>query len=120
MAEEHIFFEDSKVKVTNARFISDGQTFVMSNITSVKSYVITPSRGLPVVMIVIGLFSLFAWVLFGLILIGIAVLILLNQKSTYCVMLNTAGGEVRALHSFQRSYIDNVITALNDAIIERG
>lgn len=33
--EEKVFFEHGSVKVTNARFVVDAQTFAMSNVTSV-------------------------------------------------------------------------------------
>jgi hypothetical protein len=42
--EECTFFEYEDVKVTNARFISGGQTFAMNNVTSVKPYEKKPSR----------------------------------------------------------------------------
>jgi hypothetical protein len=42
--EEQVFFDNGDVTVTNARFISSGQTYVMSNITSVKSLVEDPSK----------------------------------------------------------------------------
>ena len=42
--EEKTFFEYEDVKVTNTRFITGGQTFAMSNITSVKAFEKKPER----------------------------------------------------------------------------
>jgi ABC-type uncharacterized transport system permease subunit len=42
------------------------------------------------------------------------------QKTTFHVLLRTSGGETSALKSFQRDYVNKVVTALNEAIVHRG
>ncbi len=38
----------------------------------------------------------------------------------YHVVLNTSGGEMKALSSYQEGYVRKVVKALNDAIVHRG
>ena len=42
--DEKTFFEHDGVKVANARFVVDGQTFAMRNVTSVKPVTVSPNR----------------------------------------------------------------------------
>lgn len=119
--EEKTFFEYEDVKVTNTRFISGSQTYAMSNVTSVKNRVDTPSRVLPVALFLFGIAvffkSSFGW---GAVVCAIAGFWLYRQKSTYHVMLSTAGGETSALKTHQLEYVTKVVNALNDAIVFRG
>ncbi len=43
-----------------------------------------------------------------------------KQKVMYHVVLNTSGGEMKALSSYQEGYVRKVVKALNDAIVHRG
>lgn len=118
--EEKTFFEHESVKVTNARFLVDGQTFAMSNITSVSTAQDDPSRFGPIIVMIIGFAMCASNVVAGLIVAAIGALWWWKQKSTYHVMLRTAGGETKALTSSQEDYVRKVIEALNDAIVHRG
>jgi hypothetical protein len=118
--EETTFFEHDGVRITNTRFVVDGQTFAMSNITSVKPVEKRPSRVLPIVLIVLGALPAVAGAYFGLVLSAIGVAWLALQKTVYHVMLHTAGGETSALKTYQEDYLQSVVAALNDAIVHRG
>lgn len=118
--EEKTFFEYDGVKVTNARFVVDHQTFAMSNITSVSTAQEHPSRVWPILFILAGLVTCATALPVGLILIGGGAIWLWVQKSKYHVMLKTAGGEAKALTSHQKEYIGKVVSALNNAIVHRG
>lgn len=125
--EEKTFFEHGDVKVTNSRFIAGGQTYVMSNVTSVKSFVQKPDKVGGIVLLIIGLvfvaIGLAATFLFylGIVLVAVAAFVLnSSQKSVYHVMLTTSGGEVSALKTYQLDYITKVVNALNEAIVHRG
>jgi ABC-type phosphate transport system permease subunit len=119
--EETVFFTHGDVKVTNARFISGGQTFAMSNITSVKPIVEEPNRGGGILVLLVGLLLLWKDVtLLGLLFIIGAGLYLYSQKTIYHVVLSTSAGESKALLTYQRDYLNQVISALNQAIISRG
>lgn len=119
--EEKTFFEYEDVKVTNSRFISGGQTYAMSNVTSVKSHVEKPNRLGGIVALVVGLVALASGAVFvGLVIAAGAGFYLYSQKTTYHVMLTTSGSETSALKTYQLDYIAKVVNALNEAIVHRG
>lgn len=118
---EKTFFEYEDVKITNARFITGGQTFAMSNITSVKTHVHAPSRTAGALSLAFGLAaSSVPPHYYGLAIAAAAAAYLYQQKTIYHVMLTTAGGESSALRTYQLAYITRVVNALNQAIIHRG
>ncbi|ALK98431.1 hypothetical protein AB595_06655 [Massilia sp. WF1] len=119
--EERTFFEYDDVKVTNARFVSGGQTYVMNNVTSVKPFEQKPSRFGGVVILLIGLAIMIkASFMVGLLITAAAAYYLYQQKTIYHILLATSAGETKALVTYQRDYLDSVIAALNDAIVYRG
>lgn len=118
--DEKTFFEYDDVKVTNARFISGGQTYAMSNVTSVKAFEENPSRLWGIVALLIGLAIASSNATVGLLIAAAAAFYLYQQKTVYHVMLATAGGETSALKTYQREYLSKVVAALNEAIVHRG
>lgn len=118
--DEQVFFECKDVKVTNARFISGGQTFAMSNITSVKAREEKPSRFGGIVILLFGLGVMVQAIAFGVVIAGLAAWYLYQQKTVFHVMLSTSGGEKSALTTLQREYLTQIVTALNNAIVHRG
>lgn len=117
---EKTFFEYDGVKVTNARFIVDGQTFAMSNVTSVKPIAVPPNRLWGCVLLLLGLTGLMSNPFFGVPVTGVAIYVIYKQKKTYHIMLRTSGGETKALTTQQKEYLDKVVSALNEAIVHRG
>ena len=118
--EEKIFFEYEDVKITNARFLSGGQTYAMSNVTSVKSFEQKPKRFLPIIILIIGLIIAINKPVVGIAIAAIFGFFIYKQKTIYHVMLATSGGEVSALKTDQRQYLEKVVSALNEAIVHRG
>jgi hypothetical protein len=119
--DERIFFEYEDVKVTNARFVSGGQTYAMHNVTSVKPFEQKPSRLGGALVLLIGLaLMMSASFMLGLLITAGAAFYLYQQKPIFHVLLSTSAGETTALRTYQRDYLNNVIAALNDAIISRG
>ena len=118
--EEKNFLDENGVVVTNTRFIVSSQTYAMSGITSVKNSYQPPSRFFPVVLLLVGLLCLVGAPAVGVILIVVAVLWLIGQKTDYHVLLTTASGEAKALSSNNKEFIAKVVQALNDAIVARG
>jgi hypothetical protein len=57
---------------------------------------------------------------YGAMLVAAAAFWWTRQKTEWTVLLNTASGEMQALTSTDRRYIDGVIAALNNAIVHRG
>lgn len=118
--EEQVFLECGDVKVTNARFIANGQTFAMSNVTSVKAREQKPSRLGGIVILLFGLVTMANFVAVGVAIAGLAAWYLYQQKTVFHVMLSTSGGEKSALTTLQREYLTQIVTALNNAIVHRG
>lgn len=121
--DERVFFEHDGVKITNARFVVDGQTYAMSNITSVKTGSEGPPQTGPAILFLVGLFvaphtALSAVI--GIALIALAIYWGYQQKPTYHVVLMTSGGEAKALKTREKPYVEQVVSALNDAIVSRG
>ncbi|MDO8892720.1 MAG: DUF6232 family protein [Sulfurimicrobium sp.] len=118
--EETTFFEYEGVRVTNTRFIVDGQTFAMNNITSVKPLEQKPNRIIPGLLILIGILVAINSNTDALFIALIGAIWWALQKTVYHVMLHTAGGETSALKTHQREYLQRIVTALNNAIVHRG
>ena len=122
--DEKTFLDESGVSVSNARFVSRGQTYAMSGITSVKSFEQPPSRTGPSVVAFIGVAGLFFGTgfekLYALVFLAAAAAWWIKQKSEYSVLLNTASGEAKALTSKDGDFIFRVVTAMNNAIVHRG
>lgn len=119
--EERIFFEYEDVKVTNARFINGGQTYVMNNVTSVKPYEKKPSRVWGIIVLAAGVAIMVdTSFITGLLIAAAAAWYLYQQKTIYHIQLSTSAGETTALVTYQRDYLNRIIAALNDAIVHRG
>lgn len=118
--EETTFFEYEGVRITNTRFIVDGQTFAMNNITSVKPLEQKPNRIIPGLLILIGILVAVNGNTDALLVALIGAIWWALQKTVYHVMLHTAGGETSALKTHQKEYLQKVVTALNNAIVHRG
>lgn len=117
---EQTFFQHEDVLVSNARFVSGSNTYAMSNVTSVKAFEQKPKRFWWIVLLVIGLGIALDHPLAGLLIAAVAGYFLYSQKTRFHVMLATASGEVSALTTYQREYLDKVVSAINQAIIARG
>ena len=118
--DEKIFFEYEGVKITNARFVVDGQTFAMNNVTSVNSITEPPNRLWGIVCLLIGFAAVTENAFFGIPMIALSIYFLYKQQTVYHVMLRTAGGETKALTTYQKDYLGKVVAALSNAIVYRG
>jgi ABC-type uncharacterized transport system permease subunit len=121
MSEEKVFFENGDVKVTSARFVTFGKTQALSGITAVSSHYVSPKRTGPIVLAVVGLLCLFAeQYILALVLIALAVVWWIMQKTVYFVRLESASGTSDAFSSKDQDLIFKIVDALNEAIIHRG
>ena len=119
--EETVFFEYEDVKVTNARFVTNNQTYAMSNVTSVKPHKEAPNRNPALLAIFVGIiFMTASSYIIGLIIIAGAIYYMSKQIPIYVIILKTSSGENRALRTEQQEYLNKVINALNEAIVHRG
>lgn len=121
--EEKTFFNKGNVMVSNSRFVVGGQTYAMSNVTSVKSGEIPGSQTIPILIALSAVLFLglgTAGMIFSLVILAIAFYARSKVEPTYTVILNTSAGENKALSSPDEGYVNAIIRALNEAIVSRG
>ena len=126
---EKLFFEYDDVKVTNTRFINGANTYAMSGITSIKLREKKPNMLDVIIYSVISLILLILSVnnpqvnitvlLLALVFIALAYFNFKKKKTLYEIILSTSGGESQGLISDQVEYTNQVLTALNQAVIYR-
>ena len=118
---EKSYFKNEEVSVSTTRFQVPGTTYPVNSITSVTNFVIAPKRGLSIGLGILGIILFLAGeILYGVIFLGVAILIWIIQKTKFAVRISTAGGQVDAIISTDQAEIGKIVTALNEAIIERG
>jgi uncharacterized membrane protein YfhO len=120
--KEVVFYQDQHVTVTQARFISQGKTYAMNNISSVSLFEIKRSRILEILMIIIGLLMLAgdSTRIIGVLLIMIAIALFFLLKNSYSVRIQSTSGEADGLISKDGEYVNKIVSAVNEAIIFRG
>ena len=123
MEHDKIFFQDNDVLITQSRIVIFGKTYAMRNISSV-SITQESKLFLKISSTIILVFALSGFFLeeylIGIIALGIAVIMLLNSKDEYIVVISSNSGDNNALKSKNRDYIESIIEAINEAIIFRG
>ena len=117
--EEQTFFENNGVRVTNARFIVDANTYSIRNITSTAAWSQSQKWVVGVLLILIGLACLIQATVIGIVFLAIAGLVLYLGRPVHYVRLHTSGGEVKAVKSYDLEYVKQVVQALNEAIISQ-
>lgn len=120
--KERMFLEATDVSVSNSRFIVSGQTYEMSNVTSVKTDVEEAKKGAGIIIALVGLCVLFGVpsILWGIIIIMAGIFSFIGAKNKYSVVLSTSLGENKALTSEDETQIKKIVSALNDSIVSRG
>jgi hypothetical protein len=129
--EEKIYF-DNAVVVTTTRVIVGGTTYALRNITSVRM-TYTPPRVLGallllafgVLLLLVGFVSIHTnapapigvYLIGGAMVVG-AILIMVTAKTSYHVKLSSTAGEVHALTSKNKAYIEKIVVSINDAIVK--
>ena len=120
--EEITFYQDLNVTVTPSRYVTNSKTYAMRNISSVHTFEIVKSKTLPVILILVGL--LFALIneakIIGFILLAIGFITLFLIENEFAVRISTTSGEVNSIVSKDKTYVQKIVDALNDAIIHRG
>lgn len=145
MSEEVVYYSDGAIQITNARAVLGGKTYAMANITSVMMGKIPANRTAGMVAILIGLLiascavcpafialdssgseAAGSWIasvglgLLGVLVLGSGIVLAVIAKPRYVVKLGSASGEMNALASHDQEYIQEIVSALNEAIIRRG
>lgn len=119
---EKIFFQDANVTVTQSRFIVDGKTYAMRNISSVSNYRIVKSKAIPVLITAIGILCLFDNALrgYGAIMALVGGIWWYLLKDEYSVRINSNSGESNAFRSKDEYYVQTIVDAVANAIVFRG
>jgi len=127
--EQRIYF-DGAVAVTNMRIIIGGATYALRNVTSVKMMFTPPQLGVPILVLLGGIFVLLLaivpfdpknyepiWGIFGGGIMAISILWMCCIRTKYHVDLSTSAGEVHLLTSKNKAYIETVVASINEAIV---
>lgn len=129
MTEEKVYYQSGDVTITGTRAILGGKTYAMANITSVSMGKVAANR-VPGIAIAVGGIAIGGcigalsesggmWALGAVFLIiGVAVAVMAKPK--YIVRIGSASGETDALTHEDQDYIQKIVTAMNEAIINRG
>lgn len=129
--EQRIYF-DNAVAVTTTRVIVGGTTYALRNITSVRMTYTPPKVLGGILLLVFGLLLLFGGFIsihsessapIGVYIIGgamviVGILWMVTAKTSYHVNLSSAAGEIHALTSKDRAYIEKVVVSINNAIVK--
>lgn len=129
-AVEKTFYQDEGVLITNSRCIVLGQTYAMSGITSVRSFMEIPPKGGPIFLTIVGVLFVLGSLpnlpgaviplLLGIGMIAGGIAWFKSKKNIYHVVVHSASGESRLIHSIDQAYINGIIAALNEAIVYRN
>ena len=132
---ERQIYAEGPITVTDARIIIYGKTYALQNVTSVSMRVIAPEMGGAIGMSVIGVIC----GLIGMCIIGNAdkpgggwlmmviaagaiaagIWFFVSAKDQYALHLATSSGETDAITSKSRMWIEQMVTAVNKAIVAR-
>ncbi len=119
MPRETVYLETNAVKVTSARLvIHGGKSYAMSQVTSVSRLTIPPDNKLAVQLIFGGLVLTLCCI--GIIPLIIGILMMAIAKTNYALVVRTSGGEGQFLVGSEPDNIDEVVEAINEAIIGRS
>lgn len=125
--QEKTYYSDENITVTNTRAVFQDKTYAMANITSVSlGEHVASNEGCGCAMIVPG--ALLSLLLFsgsitygaiGLLLLFGGIAIFSQKNTTYLVKIGSASGESNALSSEDREYIQKIVSAVEESIVER-
>jgi len=121
--DRKVFFSDGGVIISDSRFIASGYIYNIRDIISVRLAVIEPPRGAAVFILSIGLLCLLtegALFVVGGCLVALGVMMWLFIRTAYAVVIETATGEHKVLKDKNRRYVEQVIHALDAALVNRN
>jgi DNA-directed RNA polymerase subunit RPC12/RpoP len=130
---ETLFFSDPAVMVTNTRFVTHGRFFPMTAISCVE---VRPVRYRNLLLNCLSIFFFLgflgslpggsdrtytaALIWFIFFLMPFSVVMDRQWRPMFEVVITTHSGEVTALESRQRPYVNEIATAISNAIVHRG
>ena len=129
MTTERTYYSDDEgVRITGTRAIFNNTTYSMANISSIRTNEVPPKRGGAIFTIILGIIllvigasgDLSVLTVIGIIVLLIGILWVWKASGEYHLMITSTSGEVSALKSTNKDYINKVTHAMNEAIIHRG
>lgn len=118
--KEKSYFKNKGIHITNTRAIFPNKTYAMANITSVSIGEEKQDRTVPITIIVIGVIGLTFFPEIGFPLILVGTIWIYMKKKEYSVKIGSSSGEIEGFTSKNRELVRKVVSAMNDAIIDRG
>lgn len=118
--DRKVFFSDGGIIISDSRFIASGYIYSIWDITSVRLGVVEAPRWLGVYSMGAGLVVLLIEdTLFvpGGCCIALGMMVCMFAKTRYAVILETATGEHRVFSDTSKHYIERVICALDEAMV---
>jgi hypothetical protein len=129
--KEEIIYSDNMIAVTSTRVVIGGTTYALRNITSVKMAFSSPDFIGPVCVLLFGAFILFLTIIpwspqnyqpvlgaiFGGGVIALGIMWMSKLKPKYHVDISSAAGEIHALTSRDKAYIQRIVQSVNEAIV---
>lgn len=138
---EIVYLSDNTVHITSTRAVLSGKTFTMANISSVSTGIRSPYTALGGFLFLLGLpaLSIVAIKTYGtespaisqssetlrLVLLAFSLVMLVSGLAIgtyrqYVVEVGSSSGETDVIFSNDKRYIDDIVNAMNQAILERG
>lgn len=124
-ASEKTYYSDQGITITSTRAILGAKTYAMANITSVSVGELQQGAGCGCglagvgSLMLLGLFSSETAFIGLLGIFGLVVGLILMAQKTYVVRIGSASGESDALQHQSREYVERVVRAVNEAIVDR-
>ena len=129
-ALDETLHSDSSVLVTTARLVLFGTTYPVRNITSVRATISPTDQGPAVSLLIFGALITIAgfvcisslgssslWiVLLGIVAVTLAILWMRRGKAAYHIFITTSAGEIQAMKTFNKQYLQTVLSSINTAI----
>jgi hypothetical protein len=130
---EKIIYQEGEITITTMRATIEGQTTLIENIRSVETVKDTGRIGAPILL---GFFSIVAisggiylmqqpgslgWVplVAGLISLAAAIYLSTMIKPLYNVKITTRSGDLTAIGSLDKEFVDSIKKAIETAVLER-
>lgn len=126
-SEEDTYYSDNRVTVTRSRIMMGGKTYALRNITCVRMTFTPPRIGGFILLALLGIVTLFygffvdakaptGFYLLGSIMILGGYLGIISAKNVFHVDLASTAGEVHALSSNNKVYVEKIVLTINRAI----
>lgn len=130
---EKIIYQEGDITITTMRATIEGQTTLIEHIRSVETVKDTSRGGAPILL---GFFSIVAisggiylmqqpgslgWIplVAGLISLAAAIYLSTMTKPLYNVKIKTRSGDLTAIGSLDKEFVDTITQAIETAVLER-